>query len=114
MTSSRCSTCQRAAADGWRPPIVATVAIDGEWRARTCGTPCSPIVQHAETTGQLALRRSARLAEELREIVAKRLRQRARQICTGERWDALTDDVIEHRADPWTAADTMLAGIDGA
>ena len=69
---------------------------------------------YAESSGQLERRRAARVAEELREIVAQRLRQRARQICTGDRWDALTDDVVAHRADPWSAADDMLAGVEGA
>ena len=64
---------------------------------------------HAESSGQLAARRSARAAEELRQIVAQRLLQRARQICTGAQWDALTGDVAEHRADPWSAADELLA-----
>jgi LAO/AO transport system kinase len=40
------------------------------------------------------------------------LRERARAICTGDRWDALTDEVVAQSTDPWTAADTMLAGVD--
>jgi LAO/AO transport system kinase len=97
----------------WRPPIVATVATGGSgvpelWDAVEAHR------SHAESSGQLAARRSARAAEELRQIVAQRLLQRARQICTGAKWDALTDDVAEHRADPWSAADTMLAGVEGA
>jgi LAO/AO transport system kinase len=100
-------------AGGWRPPIVNAVAtsatgVSDVWDAVAAHR------RHAEASGELANRRSARAAEELREIVAQRLRQRARQICTGARWDALTDDVAEHRADPWSAADTMLAGVEGA
>jgi len=97
---------------GWRPPIIDTVATDATGVAALWDA----VLAHrafAESGGQLAQRRSARAADELREIVAQRLRQRARQICTGERWDALTDDVAEHRADPWTAADSMLAGVEG-
>jgi LAO/AO transport system kinase len=47
----------------------------------------------------------------LREIVANRLHQRAREICTGARWDALTEAVATHESDPWSAADTMLDGV---
>jgi LAO/AO transport system kinase len=97
--------------DAWRPPIIPTVASSGEgieamWDA---------VLAHrrqAEATGVLAERRSFRAGEELREIVTNRLRERARTICTGDRWDALTDEVVAQSTDPWTAADAMLAGVD--
>ena len=57
-------------------------------------------------------RREFRLREEFREIVARRLGQRARQICTGDRWDELTAEVVDRVIDPWTAADEMLAPVD--
>ena len=67
---------------------------------------------YAEQSGQLAERRSFRLREELREIVAQRLGRRARQICSGDRWDELTEAVVASTTDPWTAADEMLAPVD--
>lgn len=96
--------------DAYRPPIVATIASTGEgvtelWDAVLAHR------EHAESSGQLAQRRSFRSREELREIVANRLGERARQICTGERWDHLTEAVVSHTTDPWTAADEMLAGV---
>jgi LAO/AO transport system kinase len=66
---------------------------------------------YAEQSGQLVERRRFRLREELREIVAQRLGQRAREICTGDRWDQLTDEVMERRTDPWSAADAMLEPV---
>ena len=97
--------------DAWRPPIVATVANSGAgvadlWEA---------VGRHrafAEDSGVLTERRQFRLREEMREIVAARLRERARQVCTGERWDELTDEVLGRRVDPWTDADEMLAPVD--
>ena len=50
---------------------------------------------YAEASGELLERRTFRLREELREIVAQRLGRRARQICSGERWDELTDAVVD-------------------
>jgi LAO/AO transport system kinase len=96
--------------EAWRPPIVATVASTGNgivelWDA---------VLAHrayAEQSGQLVERRRFRLREELREIVAQRLGQRAREICTGDRWDQLTDEVMERRTDPWSAADAMLEPV---
>jgi LAO/AO transport system kinase len=97
--------------DSWRPPIVPTVGSTGDgvpalWDAVLAHR------EHAETSGLLRDRRSFRLREELREIVATRLGRRARQICSGERWDELTDAVVERTTDPWTAADEMLAAVD--
>ena len=97
--------------DAWRAPIVATVGSTGE------GVPAlwDAVLAHreyAESSGQLVERRSFRAAEELREIIANRLREKARSLCTGERWDQLTEAVGDQSTDPWTAADEMLAGID--
>ena len=95
----------------WRPPIVATVGTDGR------GVPelWERINEHRDfitTSGELERRRRFRLREELREIVARRLEQKAREICTGDEWDRLTDDVITRVTDPWSAADAMLRGVD--
>ncbi len=97
--------------DAWRPPIVATVASTGEGGADRWDA----VGHHrdfAEGSGVLAERRQFRLREEMREIVAARLRERARQVCTGERWDELTEEVLDRHVDPWTAADEMLAPIE--
>ena len=96
--------------DAWHPPIIATVGNTGQ------GVPelWDAIVSHrTEITanGLLRERREFRLREELREIVARRLEQRAREICTGERWDAVQAEVLGHTIDPWSAADEMLRGV---
>jgi len=97
-------------ADSWRPTIIATVATTGAGVAELWDA-INAHREHAETSGQLDSRRSFRAREELREIVANRLYQRAREICTGDRWEALTEAVVAHQSDPWTAADTMLDGV---
>ena len=97
--------------DAWRPTIVTTVANTGE------GVPelWDAVLEHreyAESSGLLEERRRFRSSEELREIVANRLRERAREVCTGDRWDEVTGEVTEQRLDPWSAADEMLAPVD--
>ena len=95
----------------WRPPIVSTVATEG----RGVSELWDRVNEHRDfvtSTGELERRRRFRLGEELREIVARRLEQKAREICTGERWDRLTDDVSARAIDPWSAADEMLRGVD--
>jgi LAO/AO transport system kinase len=97
--------------DAWRPPIIPTIASTGSG-IETLWDAVLAHRAHAESSGVLAERRSFRAGEELREIVTNRLRERARAICTGDRWDALTDEVVAQSTDPWTAADSMLAGVD--
>ena len=96
--------------DAWRPPIVPTVGSTGQgvsdlWDAVLAHR------AHAEESGQLAERRAFRMREELREIVARRLEAKAREICTGERWDELQSEVLSHVTDPWSAADEMLRPV---
>jgi LAO/AO transport system kinase len=96
--------------DAWRPPILQTTATSGDGVEELW----SVVAQHREhstTTGLLQRRRSFRLREELREIVERRLEHRAREICSGNEWDALQTKVLENQLDPWTAADDMLKGI---
>jgi len=96
--------------DAWRPPIVATVATEGKgaddvWQAVLAHR------EHATSSGELVRRRAFRAAEELRQIVAHRLGERARELCTGDRWDTIVADVQAQQRDPYGAADEMLAGI---
>jgi len=96
--------------DAWRPPIIPVVAterkgVDALWSA---------VLEHRghiRATGELARRREFRLREELREIVARRLEQRARDVVTVERWTALQADVVGRALDPWAAADEMLRSV---
>ena len=94
----------------WRPPVVKTIASDGTGVEDLWETILRHR-EHMESSGDLQIRRKFRLAEELREIVARRLYNRAREICTGPRWDELQSQVLDRRVDPWTAADEMLASV---
>ena len=94
---------------GWNVPIVPTVAA----RTEGIGVLWDAVIAHRDhsaATGVLERRRRFRLGEEW--IVARRLEQRAREVCTGDRWDALTDDVLASVILPWPAADEMLAAVD--
>ncbi|CAB4749430.1 MAG: methylmalonyl Co-A mutase-associated GTPase MeaB [Actinobacteria bacterium] len=94
----------------WRPPIIPTVAsqndgIETFWAAVTEHR------EHITASGELQKRRQRRLRDELREIIVRRLELRAREICTGDRWDRLEDGVAARQLDPWGAADEMLRGV---
>ena len=96
--------------EAWHPPIIATIGNTGEgvtemWDA---------VLEHRaaiETTGVLKARREFRLRAELREIVARRLELKAREILSGDQWDGLQEQVLNHLLDPWSAADEMLRGV---
>jgi LAO/AO transport system kinase len=97
-------------ADHWRPPIVATVAPAGEgvedvWAA------IEEHRAHADASGVLAERRAFRAREELRDVIVRRLEERAKELCTGARWEELTDQVVSRAIDPWAAADVMLSPV---
>jgi LAO/AO transport system kinase len=96
--------------DAWRPPIVSVVATERRGVDELWAT----VERHRatiEASGELERRRRFRLREELREIVARRLEQRARDIVSGERWDSLQVQVAERSIDPWSAADEMLGPV---
>ncbi|MBI4883167.1 MAG: methylmalonyl Co-A mutase-associated GTPase MeaB [Actinobacteria bacterium] len=96
------------ASEAWRPPIVAVVATE----QRGVGELWAAVAQHRafiEASGELVSRREFRLGEELRQILARRLEQRARELAGGDRWTELQAQVLSRSLDPWTAADIMLS-----
>jgi len=98
----------RATADGWRPPVVATVATTGD------GVPelWSALREHAAwaaASGELDRRRRARTEAELRRILTARLLQRATELAEGHAYDDALLAVLDRRLDPWSAADALLS-----
>ena len=98
------------AKDAWQPTIVTTVGTTGEgsdglWHA------IEEHRQHATADGSLAKRRDQRLRNELRAIIVRRLEHRAREICTGDRWEEIQNEMLSRSRDPWASADEMLHGI---
>lgn len=98
-------------ADGvWRPPIIATVATTGEGVDKMW----AEVLRHRrymESSGDLVIRRSNRVRQEMRAIIETKLEHRARAICSGPRWSSLETEVLARSIDPWSAADQMLEGI---
>jgi LAO/AO transport system kinase len=96
----------------WTPPIVRTVASDGEgvdalWDA---------VGRHRaylEESGQLAHRRRHRLRDEVRAIVVARLAaQIDARIASDDGFDALLARVDSRELDPYAAAAVLLAEDD--
>jgi LAO/AO transport system kinase len=95
----------------WRPPVIEAVATTGRGVADVWDA-VQRHKAHLEATGELAQRRSRRVVEELRSIVAGRLEERARALLGREGLDRLEGDVVERHLDPWAAADEVLAALD--
>lgn len=93
--------------DGWRPPVVRTVAVSGEGVADAWDA-VSLHRRHLESDGLLDRRRDRRAVAELQRILAARIEQSARAQLAGPRFAGLVEDVTSRRLDPWTAADEVL------
>ena len=65
---------KRSQADGWEPPVLATVATTGEGVAELV-TALDRHRAYLESSGRLAVRRRERLAERTRAVVERGLRQ---------------------------------------
>ena len=103
-------------ADRWRPPILDTVATTGDgvvelWDA----IDRPPRARRGERPARVAARVPCpRGAPRDRRQPAPR---RAREICTGDRWEALTEAVAAHESDPGpppTRCSTACSTHDGA
>lgn len=93
----------------WRPPIVMTVASKAE------GLPelVEQIDLHREhlAGGGLARRRLERTRREIRDIALETVRRRVGDLSGHARLDALAEDVLAGRTDPFVAADEVLDQI---
>jgi LAO/AO transport system kinase len=97
------------AAGAWRPPVVVTSALDGAGVADLE----QAVARHRtwlEAEGELDRRRRRRVADEVGEIVQRRLERRAGAMTAGAAFDGAVDEVAARRLDPWSAADLLLAG----
>jgi len=94
---------------GWRPPIVETVAIEGDG-VDELWAQVSAHRHHLQSGDGLEARRTERLAHELRRVLAAELAARAEQLASGEGFAEALRAVEEGRLDPYAAADRLLGG----
>jgi LAO/AO transport system kinase len=96
--------------DGWRVPIVKTVASRGEG--------ADEVVEEVERhgawlaeTGRLAERRQRRAADEVEAIALTALRARIGDLRGSESLGLLAGRVVAGELDPYAAADELVAGL---
>ena len=94
----------------WRPPILRTVASRGEGMDDVV----EALDKHRswlEETGNLAVRRRRRAADEVKAIALTSLRERMGDLRSGQGLDDLADRVVAGELDPYAAADVLIAGV---
>ena len=96
--------------DGWRPPIVKTIAVKGEG--------VDEVVEQIElhgawlaSTGQLEVRRRRRAADEVEAIALTVLRGRMGDLHCNDTLDGLATRVAAGLLDPYTAADELVGAL---
>ena len=98
--------------DGWRVPIVKTVAARGEGADEVV----EQIERHGAwlaETGRLAGRRRQRAADEVEAIALTALRERIGDLRGSESLARLAALVVDGALDPYAAADELVSGLTG-
>ena len=96
--------------DAWKPPIVATVAVEGQGIAELLET-IERFRASQQASGQAVVRRIARARREVESLALGRLR--AQLSLEGRAGlDELAGAVSRGELDPYVAADQLLAGLD--
>jgi LAO/AO transport system kinase len=94
----------------WRQPIVKTVAVRGEGLDQVM----EAVDKHQawlERSGELERRRRRRVRDEIEALAVTALRRRFDDLHGDARLDALADQVLSGRNDPYSAADEIIAAL---
>ena len=103
---------ESSGARDWRPPLLKTVALQGEGSALVADAVESHLA-HLTESGQLHVRKMRLADEELRRILGQELLGRLLELVNVERWATLTREVADRQLDPYTAADSLLESFLG-
>ena len=101
---------ERRTDEGWRVPIVKTVASRGEGADEVV----EQIERHGSwlvDNGQLEVRRRHRAADEVEAIALTILRERIGDLSGSESLALLAGRVVSGELDPYTAADELVSGL---
>ena len=93
--------------DGWRVPIVRSVAMRAEGVAEVADA-IEKHRAHLQSTGGWQQRAHARAVREFESIVQEAALRQVRERLAGAQWDALVEQVAQRNVDPYTAAERVL------
>ncbi|HEV3474389.1 MAG TPA: methylmalonyl Co-A mutase-associated GTPase MeaB [Actinomycetota bacterium] len=94
----------------WSPPVVKTSTqsnegIDDLWEA------IEGHRKHLESSGELERRRRARILGEVEEMVSVRLKHRVAGLLEEGALEALADDLVSRKVDPYRATDMLVRKV---
>jgi LAO/AO transport system kinase len=101
---------QASGAGHWRPPLLKTIALQGEGSVLVADA-VEQHLKHLVESGQLETRRRRLAEEELRRILGQELLDRLLREAHQSEWEAVTKDVADRQMDPYSAADTLLGAF---
>ncbi len=93
----------------WRPEIIDTTATAGDGVAELWSAVARHRA-HLRDSGQLAVRRADRLAQELRRVLVARTEVRIDELVAGEEFATAVKALAAGELDPYQAADRLLQG----
>jgi LAO/AO transport system kinase len=91
----------------WRPEVIDTTATTGDGVAELWAA----VARHRAylvSSGQLAVRRADRLAQELRRVVLARTEVHVDELVAGEEFTTVVKALVAGELDPYQAADRLL------
>src|SRR5580704_19410190 len=93
----------------WRPNVVDTTATNGEGM-EDLWAEIARHRSHLLATGQLAVRRTERVAQELRRVLLARTEVTVDELTAGEEFTTAVKALAADELDPYEAADGLLGG----
>ncbi len=99
--------------DDWEPPIIRTVASNGEGIADLWAA----VLRHrgfVAADGSLQGRREQRLRTEIRATMSRLVEARVLVADGGQRFESIVAEVVARRLDPVSAATELLAALDAS
>jgi LAO/AO transport system kinase len=95
---------------GWRPPVLETVAINGEG-VDLLWEDLERHHDYLESSGELARRHRERLEREFRSVLVARIEREVDVLCSDGRFCTLAEAVAQRRIDPYEAADQLVEQV---
>jgi LAO/AO transport system kinase len=94
----------------WRPPVLEVVSSRGEgteglWKE------IERHYEHMADSGELERRRRDRLEREFRAVLVARIERQVDALCSDGRFKSLTEAVVDHRLDPYEAAERLVEEV---
>ncbi len=108
---SMLSLGEKRAPGDWRAPVLSTVSAKSEGIAELV----AELDRHHAwlvESGELGKRRHRRVVEEIEALAVTALRERMGDLRGGDLLGDLADEVVAGKADPYTAADRLIAAVE--